>query len=105
MKRTALALGLALLPAIAFGDKLAISTPTKLALPGGDGGIGFDDLMFAPALHRVLVPAGRTGKLALVDPKTQKVDVAIDGFTSETKFGGGHGAGTTSADAGGGFVF
>lgn len=88
-----------------FGDKVAVPAPTKLALPGGDAGIGFDDLMFAPGLHRVLVPAGRTGKLVLVDPKTQQIDVSIDGFTSEAKFNSGHGSGTTSADAGGGFVF
>jgi hypothetical protein len=82
-----------------------IATPAKLVLPGGDGGIGFDDLMFSPALHRVLAPAGRTGKLALIDPKTQKVE-SIGGFSAETdKFGGGHGEGTTSADAGGGFIF
>src|SRR3982751_1483489 len=31
-----------------------IAPPIKLALPGGDDGIGFDDLMYSPALHRVL---------------------------------------------------
>ena len=82
-----------------------IAKPVKLALPGGDGGIGFDDLTFSPVLHRVLVPAGRTGKLDLIDPSTQKVD-AISGFSTDAeKFGGGHGEGTTSADAGGGWIF
>src|SRR4051812_12630098 len=38
--------------------KPEVAIPVKLALPGGEGGIGFDDLMFSPALHRVLVPAG-----------------------------------------------
>ena len=85
--------------------KPAIAPPIKLALPGGDGGIGFDDLMYSPALQRVLAPAGRTGKLDLIDPKTQKVD-SIGGFSTETdKFAGGHGEGTTSADAGGGYIF
>lgn len=51
-----------------------IGKPTKLALPGGDGGIGFDDMMFSPSLHRVIAPAGRTGKLDLFDPKTQKIE-------------------------------
>jgi len=89
-------------PALA---KPEIATPVKLALPGGEGGIGFDDLVFSPALHRVLVPAGRTGKLVLIDPKTRKID-AISGFSTETdRFGGGHGEGTTSADVGGGFIF
>jgi DNA-binding beta-propeller fold protein YncE len=74
-------------------------------LPGGDGGIGFDDLTFSASLQRVIAPAGRTGKLDLIDPKTQKVD-SIAGFSTETdKFGGGHGEGTTSADVGGGFIF
>ena len=54
--------------------KPEIAAPAKLALPGGDGGIGFDDLMFSPALHRVLAPAGRTGKLDLIDPNTRKVE-------------------------------
>src|SRR5947207_6620073 len=82
-----------------------IAPPSKLALPGGDGGIGFDDLMYSPALHRVLAPAGRTGKLDLIDPKTQKVE-SISGFSTDAeKFGGGHGEGTTSAEAGGGMIF
>ena len=82
-----------------------IAKPTSLALPGGEGGIGFDDLMFAPALHRVLAPAGRTGKLVLVDPSTQKLDTVAGFSTDKDKFAGGHGEGTTSADAGGGFIF
>src|SRR4051812_4337477 len=82
-----------------------IAKPTRLALPGGDAGIGFDDLMFSSSLHRVLAPAGRTGKLDLVDPATLKIE-SISGFSSDREaFGGGHGEGTTSADAGGGFVF
>jgi len=82
-----------------------IARPDKLVLPGGDAGIGFDDLTFSPSLHRILAPAGRTGKLDLIDPKTQKID-SIAGFSTDAdKFGGGHGEGTTSADAGGGFIF
>ncbi len=85
--------------------KPEIARPQKLVLPGGDGGIGFDDLAFSAALHRVIAPAGRTGKLDLIDPKTQKIE-SIAGFSTETdKFGGGHGEGTTSADVGGGFIF
>ncbi|MDB4956025.1 MAG: hypothetical protein JWO36_3594 [Myxococcales bacterium] len=85
--------------------KPEIAKPTKLALPDGEAGIGFDDLMFSPTLHRVLAPAGRTGKLDLIDPKTQKIE-PIAGFSADAdKFGGGHGEGTTSADSGGGFIF
>lgn len=94
----------ALLPTtMAFADP-EIAKPTTLALPGGDGGIGFDDLRFSPSLHRVLAPAGRTGKLDLIDPKTQAIE-SVGGFSSDKKFGGGHGEGTTSVDEGGGVLF
>jgi DNA-binding beta-propeller fold protein YncE len=73
---------------------------TAIALPGGDGGIGFDDLSYSPRLARVLVPAGRTGALDLIDAVTHAVS-QIEGFTSEASYRGGHGEGTTSAvDAG-----
>jgi len=75
-----------------------------IELPGGSGGIGFDDLRFAPSLNALLVPAGRTGALDLVDPQTRVV-TAIGGFSKTEKFGGGHGEGTTSADEGGGWLF
>jgi hypothetical protein len=78
--------------------------PTPLALPGSDGGIGFDDMGFAPSLHKVLVPAGRSGNLDLIDPDTKQV-TAIGGFSSRTSFGGGHGRGVTSADEGRGLLF
>jgi len=78
--------------------------PAPLSLPGGEGGIGFDDLLYSRALDRVLVPGGRSGRLDLVDPKTGRVE-AVDGFTQAARFGGGHGQGTTSADSGRGLVF
>ena len=68
-----------------------IARPTRLALPEGNAGIGFDDLMFSSSLHRVLAPAGRTGKLDLIDPATLKIE-SIAGFSADSdKFGGGHG--------------
>lgn len=75
-----------------------------IELPDGKGGIGFDDMLWSPSLHQLLVPAGRTGRLALVDPKTRAV-ATVDGFSKAPASGQGHGAGTTSADAGGGFIF
>lgn len=73
---------------------------TPVPLPGGDGGIGFDDLQFSPALDRVIVPAGRTGALDLLQPATGTV-TQIGGFTADARYAGGHGEGTTSAvDAG-----
>jgi hypothetical protein len=80
------------------------SVPSPLALPGGEGGIGFDDLRFSPELHRVLVPAGRTGRLDLVNPASRSVEI-IEGFSRSAARARGHGEGTTSADAGAGFLF
>ncbi len=77
---------------------------SRIALPNGSAGIGFDDLRFAPVLGRLLVPAGRTGTLDLIDPRTHSV-TAIPGFGSATTYGGGHGEGVTSADEGGGWLF
>ncbi len=78
--------------------------PSELVLPGGAGGIGFDDLRYSAKLGRVLAPAGRTGKLDLIDPTSRTVD-SVDGFSSDATFGGGHGEGTTSVDEGGGKLF
>ena len=79
---------------------VAIAVP----LPGGQGGVGFDDLRFATGLGKILVPAGRTGTLALLDPDTQAVTL-IPGFSARDEYGAGHYEGTTSADEGAGFLF
>ena len=77
---------------------------TPVSLPGGSAGIGFDDLLYSPQLKQVIVPAGRTGSLDLVDPQTLQV-TALNGFSAQDQFGGGHGDGTTSADFGRGYLF
>lgn len=81
-------------------DLHAVAVP----LPGGAAGIGFDDLRFAAPLHRLLVPAGRTGDLDLVDPVSRQI-VQLSGFSSQGDFESGHGEGTTSADLGDGKLF
>jgi hypothetical protein len=86
---------------VAFAGELTLR---PLSLPNGQGGIGFDDLGFASSLRRVLIPAGRSGNLDLIDPDTLEVTV-IPGFSSRTAFGGGHGQGVTSADVGRGLLF
>lgn len=98
----ALALGFVLVAAAATQDG-GVAEAVAVPVPDGAGGIGFDDLIFSPALRQVLAPAGRTGNLDLVDPATRKV-TAISGF-SKSVFGGGHGEGTTSADEGRGLLF
>jgi len=63
-------------------------------------GIGFDDLRYSPSLRRVLVPAGRTGTIVLIDPSNHRT-ATISGLSTEKSYGGGHGEGTTSVDEGG----
>src|ERR1019366_9691794 len=98
MKFFILALAVAL---VAAGETIV---PQPLPLPGGESGIGFDDMGFAPSIHKVLVPAGRSGNLDLIDPDTKQV-TPIGGFSSRASFGGGHGQGVTSADEGRGLLF
>ncbi|MFL6231727.1 MAG: YncE family protein [Thermoanaerobaculia bacterium] len=73
-------------------------------LPGGEGGIGLDDLAFPPGLRQVVVPAGRTGKIVLIDPQSRK-SREIAGFKSTPPGNGAHNAGPTSADEGKGYLF
>jgi len=76
----------------------------EIILPGASPGIGFDDLRYSSALHRVLVPAGRIGNLDLIDPDTNGV-TAIGGFSTTPDFNGGHDDGPTSVDEAKGFLF
>lgn len=77
---------------------------TSVALPGGEAGIGFDDLRYSSGMNRLLVPAGRTGRLDLVDLATRSV-TAISGFSTLPKFNGGHDDGVTSVAEGDGLLF
>ncbi|MBS2027698.1 MAG: hypothetical protein JST54_07345 [Deltaproteobacteria bacterium] len=81
----------------------AVTPAAPVVMPGGASGVGFDDIFFSPALGKVLIPSAKTGNLNLIDPKTQSVET-ISGFSTEP-MAGGHGAGSTSADFGAGFVF
>jgi DNA-binding beta-propeller fold protein YncE len=78
--------------------------PPAIPVPGGEGGVGFDDLRFSPRLDRVIVPAGRTGSILLVEPGQWRID-RITGFSTQARPGGGRGVGVTSADEGRGFLF
>ena len=77
---------------------------TAVAIPGGEGGIGFDDMVFSSELHKVLVPAGHTGKLYLIDPVSFEM-TSIGGFSSSADHKKGHEVGISSADEGEGFIF
>jgi DNA-binding beta-propeller fold protein YncE len=72
----------------------------SIDLPAGKPGIGFDDLQYSARLEKVLAPAGRSGKLDLIDPKTGAI-TSIGGFSTDKDFDGGHDFGITSvADTG-----
>jgi hypothetical protein len=73
-------------------------------LPGGAAGIGLDDLRFSPTLGRLVVAAGRTGNVDLVDPATGEV-VSVGGFSASEAFDGSDQQGVESADEGRGLVF
>jgi DNA-binding beta-propeller fold protein YncE len=77
---------------------------TTVDVPGGAGGIGFDDLRYSAALHRVLAPAGLTGTLALVDPDSLAVST-VPGFSATGSYDGTHDFGATSVDEGRGVLF
>src|SRR5438093_10806482 len=78
--------------------------PQAIPIPGGESGIGFDDLRYSSALRRVLVPAGGAGSLVLLEPGNWKL-TQIGGLGVQKDFSGGHGDGVTSADEGRGFLF
>jgi hypothetical protein len=80
----------------------AVAKP--LPLPDGNGGIGFDDLRFDPTLNRLLIPAGRSGNVDLIDPATGSI-TPITGFSRIAKYDEGHGQSVTSVDVGDGYLF
>lgn len=57
-------------------------------LPGGAGGIGFDDIGWDASLDRVISPAGGTGNVDLVDPATLAVVADAPGGAIETATSG-----------------
>ena len=61
---------------------LAACSPPAIDLPDGAPGIGFDDLRYSARLHRVLVPAGRSGRVDLIDPDTLAV-TPLGAFSQE----------------------
>ena len=73
-------------------------------LPEGERGIGFDDLRYSASLGRMLVPAGRSGRLDLIEPDTLKTS-SISGFTSQVSYSGGHDDGATSVEEAGGTLY
>ena len=62
--------------AVAGSATVVVAAPVgpqadTIAIPDGARGIGYDDIQYAPGAKRILVPAGRTGRLVLIDPATR----------------------------------
>src|SRR5262247_1871345 len=89
---------------LVVGASVSAQPAVPLSLPDGRGGIGFDDLRYDAASSTLLIPAGRTGNVDLIDPATKEV-TPIGGFSKVEKYNAGHGQSVTSVDAGGGFLF
>jgi outer membrane protein assembly factor BamB len=77
--------------------------PRAIRLSTINGGIGFDDLGFSRQLRKVLVPAGGSGRIDLVDPDSLAVTSMVGG--ASTSYAGGHGDGITSVDSDGTRLF
>ena len=72
-----------LLPAAPTHPK-APPSPAAIALPGAHGRVHLDDVRYLPALGKLVVPAGGTGHVDLVDPATLKVRALPDGSGGKT---------------------
>jgi hypothetical protein len=70
-----------------------------IVLPGGPPGISFDDLRFSADVGAVLVPAGRSGNVDLIDVSTKRV-TPIGGFSAQGAYDGAGRFGVTSVDHG-----
>ena len=82
----------------------SLSSPATIAIPGGEHGIGFDDMVYSEALRRFIIPAGQTGSLVLISPDSGKLTV-IPHVSSGTAGKTDRDKGVTSASDGLGYVF
>lgn len=85
-----------------FAALAPLAPEATIKIPGGQRGIGFDDIGYAPQLDRVTIPAGATGSLFLMNPATDAL-TDIPGVTARGT-AGGHDEGTTSAVYADGFL-
>ena len=94
---------LTLLALTACPPSFAGDAPKPAAVALGASGLHLDDFYYDSNLKRVVVPAGRTGKLVLIDPETRAQE-SLEVFP-EPKDGSPEAAGLTSADGGEGLIF
>lgn len=77
---------------------------TPLLVPNGAAGVGFDDMRFSPTLSQIIVPAGRTGNVDLINPSTEAI-TPIGGFSVSATYSGDSTFGVTSADEGNDVIY
>ena len=94
-------LSFALLSAAASAAQQA---PVALAISGGQAGLDLDDMVYVPALHRIVVPAGQTGSLLLINPADLST-AQMDGVIAPAAGKASGDAATTSVSYGQGDLF
>jgi len=98
----------ALMLAWAIAPAMAAMSPkapeSVIRIPGGEHGIGFDDIGYFASMGMVSIPAGQTGALVLINPDSGKVAAT---YRVTTPAAGMHGReqGTSSAAYGDGYIF
>ncbi|HUJ60486.1 MAG TPA: PQQ-binding-like beta-propeller repeat protein [Kofleriaceae bacterium] len=84
----------------------AAAGPKTIALPGGSDGLFLDYLAYDPAHHRVWVPAGGSGRVDVIDARTDQLS-SIEGFPVKLveRRGQKRTVGPSSATVGDGVVY
>ncbi|MGA9853485.1 MAG: hypothetical protein WBR15_11220 [Gammaproteobacteria bacterium] len=96
--------GLMLSVAPVMAASTLLAPQAVIHIPGGEHGIGFDDIGYFPQLDKVSIPAGQTGNLVLIDPATGAI-AATYPVTKPAAGMRGHEQGTSSAAYGDGYIF
>ncbi|MGH8118560.1 MAG: YncE family protein [Rhodanobacteraceae bacterium] len=94
----------AAVPVLVLAAQAPLAPQAVIRIPGGEHGIGFDDIGYAAPLDRVTIPAGATGNLVLIDPATRALTV-IRGVSAPAANTRQHREGTTSAMYAEGYLF
>lgn len=92
------------LPLSTLAAATLLAPHAVIKLPGGEHGMGLDDIGYAAPLNRVTVPAGATGNLVLIDPATNTLSV-IPGVSAPSGNVKQRREGTSSAMYAEGYLF
>lgn len=94
----------AVLPLSTLAAPAPHAPQASIRIAGGAPAIGFDDIGYSAALQRVIVPAGATGQLVLIDPATGTL-TTITGVSAAPTGKTQRREGTTSATYAEGYLF